>query len=89
MSWAGEEANNAIGRSLSEWVNALPAEVEGQDVGILGDWMAVVSMVTVDDEECPRAEYYLAMKDGTLLPHVAEGLLAVAAKRLEDYLEDS
>lgn len=82
MSWAGEEANRAVAASLEQWVSSLPIEDAGGDIGILGDWMAIVTMVAVDEDGDPRAEYYLAMKDGTLLPHVAEGLLAVARQKI-------
>lgn len=71
-----------VGRALEEWVNGLPRGDDG-DIGMLGDWIAVVCMVAVDDEGQPRAEYYLAMKDGALLPHIAQGLLAEGMDQLE------
>jgi hypothetical protein len=86
MSWAGQEANAQVARSLEEWVSSLPFE-GGGDVGVLGDWLAIVCMVSVDSEGDPRAEYYLCMKDGSLLPHVAEGLLAVAEQKVTEAWE--
>ena len=69
------EANRAIGESIERWVDSLPFEGEAGGTGILGDWIAVVCMVDVNAEGAPAAKYYLAMKDGTMLPHIAEGLL--------------
>jgi hypothetical protein len=69
------EHNAALSEALETWVNSLPAEVIGEDIGMLGEWIAVVSMVSVDSEGDPRTEYYLAMRNGTMLPHVAIGLL--------------
>jgi hypothetical protein len=88
VSWAGQEANEAVARSLEEWVAALPAEVAGENQGMIGDWLAIVCMVAVDGEGDPRAEYYLVMKDGTLLPHVAEGLLQIAARKVDEAWDD-
>ncbi len=53
----------------------MPDELEGQSEGMLGDWVAVVCMVSVSPEGVPMAEYYLSMKDGAMLPHIIEGLL--------------
>lgn len=68
------EHNAGVSKALEEWVAGLPFEGDG-DIGILGEWIAVVTMVTVDSEGDPKVEYYLAMRNGTLLPHIATGLL--------------
>lgn len=69
-------ANEEIGQRLEQWVRELPSE-DGGDSGMLGDWMAVVSMVSVDDEGQPRVQYYLTMRGGTMLPHMLHGLLDI------------
>jgi hypothetical protein len=72
--------HDEIGSKLEGWVNSLPSDetVENAgDIGIIGDWIAVVSMVRVNAEGIPVTEYYLCMKDGTLLPHIALGLIRI------------
>jgi hypothetical protein len=69
-----EEHNGKLSDALEQWVNSLPMEGDG-DIGLLGEWIAVVTMVSVDEDGEPRAEYYLAMRNGTMLPHTALGLL--------------
>jgi hypothetical protein len=68
------EANEGIGQAIEKWVDSLPS-IDGRSPGILGDWICVAAMVAVDDEGDPRVEYYLALKNGTMLPHLATGLL--------------
>ncbi len=77
-----EDASQAIGASLEAWVNSLPSD-DGESVGILGDWVAVVCMVDVTPEGVPVANYYIALKDGQMLPHVAHGLLVRGADELD------
>jgi hypothetical protein len=67
--------NEAIGQAFENWVGSLSDETEGRGFGMLGDWLAVVSMVVVDEEGDPRVKYYVALRDGSMLPHVAKGLL--------------
>ena len=69
-----EEANDAIGQALEKWVESLPS-ADGHPIGILGDWACVMGMVDVDSDGDARVQYYLAMKSGTMLPHVLVGLL--------------
>lgn len=69
------EANAAIGNALEAWVTSL-LSVDGESVGVIGDWVAVVAMVDVRSDGTPVAEYYVALKDGSLLPHVAAGLMS-------------
>lgn len=69
------EDNQRVSQALEGWVQGLPNQTPGQGSGILGDWIAVVSMVAVSPEGHPVTEYYLCMKDGTMLPHIAKGLL--------------
>lgn len=80
--------NEAISEALEGWVNHLEDQTEGQGCGVLGDWLAVVSMVTVDAEGQPRTRYYLAVKGGTMLPHVALGLLYQGIGELADNTDD-
>lgn len=75
MSWAEKESSEAVARSLEEWVAALPEEETGTDVGVLGDWLVIVSMVRVEADGQAVTQYYLTMKGGGMLPHVARGLL--------------
>jgi hypothetical protein len=81
------ELHDAIGSDLEKWVNALPADElsEGEDVGILGDWIAVVSMVSVRSDGVPVTQYYLCMKGGNMLPHAAIGLLHIGAGLAESH----
>lgn len=67
-------ANEEIQQALEEHVLSLPREDPG-DPGMIGDWVAVVSMVVVDEEGDPRTEYYLVMRGGAMLPHIVKGLL--------------
>lgn len=67
--------NEAVGNALEGWVNSLPFEGDWNP-GILGDWVAVVCMVDVDSKGHPVCKYYLAMKEGNMLPHVIKGLLS-------------
>lgn len=69
------DANDAISAALEGWVASLEDGTEGQGPGVLGDWLAVVCMVDINSEGQPAAQYYLAMKGGAMLPHIAEGLL--------------
>lgn len=71
-----QEQSAKVHAAIEAYIAALP-DSDGVDVGMLGDWLAVVSMVAVDDEGRPRTQYYLIMRDGSLLPHVALGLLQV------------
>jgi hypothetical protein len=77
MSDEQQEANRGVAVALEEWVSKLPDRTEaGGGVGMLGDWMAVVCMVDVREDGVPVCQYYLAMRDGNMLPHVAAGLLS-------------
>lgn len=67
------EANEAVSAALEAWVDSLPMDEPGGK-GILGEWIAVVCMVDINDG-VPGAQYYLAMRGGNMLPHTAEGLL--------------
>jgi hypothetical protein len=74
------EYHDAVGDALESWVHGLPPDegVSGEgDIGMIGDWIAIVSMVRVNEDGIPVTEYYMCMKDGTLLPHMALGLLSV------------
>lgn len=73
------EHNDRIGQAIEEWVQSLP----GEDPGILGDWIVVASMVAVDEQGTPRCEYYLGFRGGTMLPHVAKGLLSEGMDQVE------
>lgn len=86
-----DEANAHISEALEAWIAALPDETEGQGIGVLGDWLAVVAMVNVDEQGDARVQYYVALKGGTMLPHIAEGLLRQGLRELtiSDYREDS
>lgn len=55
--------------------------------GIAGDWVLIGAAMTVDDEGDPDCQYFIAMKDGTLLQHVALGLLLKAKEVLADQVE--
>lgn len=72
--------SNNIGRAIEEWVGELDGEV---DRGVLGDWLTIACYVSVDSKGNPTAQYYIAMRDGNLLPHVAEGLLVRAEAELD------
>jgi hypothetical protein len=80
--------HDAVGDALEAWVNGLPDDdgaVSGSgDIGVLGDWMAVVSMVRVSSEGVPVTEYYLCMKDGSMLPHMCLGLIEVGKHLITD-----
>lgn len=75
MTWSEQEANSAVGQALNEWVAALPDEEPDTDIGVLGDWLAVISMVRVNEHGQPVTQYYVTMRGGTMLPQVALGLL--------------
>lgn len=77
------ESNLGISAAFEAWIESLEDKTDGQGRGMLGDWIAVVCMVEVDEEGDPRAQYYLAMKDGTMLPHIGEGMLRQGLKELE------
>lgn len=82
--------SNIVGEAIEKWVNDLPWDGEGpRNEGMLGDWLAIACFVSVDSEGRPNAQYYVAMKDGTLLPHVAHGLLAQAAEELPSMRDDT
>jgi hypothetical protein len=84
-----EIPSNAIGKAIEKWVTELPWEgEEPRNEGMLGDWLAIACFVSVDGEGRPNAQYYIAMKDGTLLPHVAHGLLTQAEEELPSMRED-
>lgn len=77
------EANDAISEAFEAWVGSLTDQTEGLGPGVLGDWLAVVSMVSVDSAGDPRVMYYLVMRNGTMLPHVAKGLLYQGLEELQ------
>lgn len=82
MAWE-EAPSNIVGKAIEQWLANLPWEGEGpRDIGFLGDWLAIACFTSVDAAGHPTAQYYLAMKDGTLLPHVALGLLEQAAEEI-------
>lgn len=76
------EANEAVTEALEGWVASLPFDGDGGP-GVMGDWIAVLSMVDVRADGTPMAQYYIAMKDGTMLPHIAGGLLRQGLIELE------
>jgi len=81
------EYHDAVGDKLEKWVHGLPVDetVSGEgDIGVLGDWMAIVSMVRVNNEGVPVTEYYLCMKDGSMLPHTCLGLIEVGKALIMD-----
>jgi hypothetical protein len=81
------EYHDAVGDALEAWVHGLPLDETASgsgDIGILGDWIAVVSMVRVNADGVPVTEYYLCMKDGTMLPHMALGMLQVGNHLISD-----
>ena len=79
-----EIANQGIQAALENWIAALPFEGEGNSPGVMGDWIAIVCMVDVDPMDGkPKAQYYLTMRDGALLPHVAKGLLNEGMDQVE------
>jgi hypothetical protein len=80
--------NEAISGAIEAWVASLPFEGDG-DIGVLGDWVSVVCMVRVNDEGEPVAHYYLGFKNGTSLPHVAEGLLRQGLLELNPNIVES
>jgi hypothetical protein len=43
--------------------------------GMLGDWIVFGSVVKVDEDGDPDAQYFVAMTGGSLLQHVALGLV--------------
>lgn len=81
-------ASEDIQAALETHLSSLPMEAGEADPGIIGDWIAVVSMVAVDDEGQPRAEYYLLMRGGNMLPHVAKGLLAEGLDQVDSRLSE-
>jgi hypothetical protein len=81
------EHHDTIGAAFEDWVHSLPSDGSGES-GILGDWVAVVAMVNVDAEGHPRVEYYLCMRDGSMLPHVGKGLLAEGIDLMDQQRED-
>lgn len=83
-----DATSNIVGEAIERWVNDLPKETDA-GVGILGDWVAIACFVDVDSEGRPNAQYYVAMRDGTLLPHVAHGLLEQAAEELAGMKDDT
>lgn len=81
--------SNIIGQAIEKWVSELPWDSNGErNEGILGDWMAIACFVDVDSEGRPNANYYIAMRDGTLLPHVARGLIVQAKAELPGMRDD-
>ena len=70
------EQSSKVHDAIEGYIADLPSE-DGEDIGMLGDWLTVASMVTVDAEGQPRTQYYLIMRGGGMLPHVALGLLQV------------
>ena len=82
--------SNIVGEAIEKWVYDLPACEHGNaEQGMLGDWMAIACFVSVDSDGRPNAQYYIAMKDGTLLPHAVHGLLAQAREELPSLKDDS
>lgn len=58
---------------------AIEVYLEGQEFeGMLGDWMLIGSVVHVDDDGDPDAEYFVALSGGSMLQHIVLGLIAKA-----------
>lgn len=67
---AQEALAAAIERCIA--VNQMP------DGDMVGDWMVIGTSVGIDEEQDPRAAYYLLFSRGSMLEHVALGLLSKA-----------
>lgn len=77
------EERRARSRQLHE---ALEQYLDGQGFsGMLGDWVLVGSVVRVDPDGDPDCEYFVAMAGGSMLQHVAIGLLGKGVQVLEHY----
>jgi len=67
-----------LGAAIEEYLNGIEHEA-----GMLGDWLLVGSVVRVDEEGDPDAQYFVALSGGSMLQHHALGLLTKA----EDVLQ--
>jgi hypothetical protein len=52
--------------------------------GMLGDWILVSAVVRVDPEGEPDCQYSVALSNGSMLQHIAIGLLSKGVDTLED-----
>jgi hypothetical protein len=69
---------------------ALEEYLEGQGFeGMLGDWLVVGAVVRIDEDGDPDATYFTAMTGGSMLQHIALGLLAKAEDALVSPDEES
>jgi len=68
----------ALGEAIEKWSAGMGFE------GILGDWIVVGAMVRVDDDGDPNADYFIGFSGGTMLQHVALGLMSKGDEMLSD-----
>jgi hypothetical protein len=61
--------------AIEEYLSAYPEIDPGAQ---LGDWLLVTAAVRVNDDLEADADYYLAFRGGSMLAHVAVGLLDIA-----------
>lgn len=76
-----EERRNraaALGEAIEKWSEGMGFE------GMLGDWIIVGAMVRVDESGDPNADYFIGFSGGTMLQHVALGLMAKGDEMLSD-----
>lgn len=52
--------------------------------GMLGDWILISAVVRVDEDGEPDCRYSVAMRDGSMLQHIAVGLISKGLDTLED-----
>lgn len=57
---------------------------ENEFDGILGDWMVIGSVLTVDEDGDPNGQYFVALRGGTMMEHTALGLIQKAKDVLDD-----
>lgn len=67
---------------LSEAIQQYLTDIGETDM--LGDWVTVVSTVSVDSEGEPCARYHMFFSGGSMLDHHALGLMAKAEEMLAD-----
>lgn len=78
-----QQASDALHEAIQKYVQ----DIGGLDLradGTLGDWMLVASSVFVDERDStPNCDYFVAFKGGSMLQHVAYGLLKKGQQLLE------